>query len=135
MLIIKSEIWENFPTQFNPFHPNNAQKMKFSIKHFFSKCDQIRRKLRIWSHLLKKSLMKSLTNLYFLCSTTKYRKIPKTWNVLMKMQFLYLSSLSSDSSCEYCSLNKLTLSRVSVNWDLFSIYALTIGRKSSMILS
>ena len=33
-----------------------AQKMKFSIKNFFSKCDQIRRKLRIWSHLLKESL-------------------------------------------------------------------------------
>ena len=32
------------------------KKMKFSIKNFFSKCDQIRRKLRIWSHLLKKSL-------------------------------------------------------------------------------
>ena len=31
-----------------------VQKMKFSIKDFFSKCDQIRRKLRIWSHLLKK---------------------------------------------------------------------------------
>ena len=27
--------------------------MKFSIKDFFSKCDQIRRNLRIWSHLLK----------------------------------------------------------------------------------
>ena len=37
-----------------------AQKMKFSIKDFFSKCDQIRRKLRIWSHLLKKSLMEKL---------------------------------------------------------------------------
>ena len=34
-----------------------AQKMKFSIQDFFSKCDQIRGKLRIWSHLLKKSLM------------------------------------------------------------------------------
>ena len=42
-----------------------AQKMKFSIKDFFSKCDQIRRKLRIWSHLLKKSL---LENFIFLCS-------------------------------------------------------------------
>ena len=29
-------------------------KMKFSVKDLFSKCDQIRRKLRIWSHLLKK---------------------------------------------------------------------------------
>ena len=37
-----------------------AQKMKFSIKDFFNKCDQIRRKLRIWSPLLKKSLMKNL---------------------------------------------------------------------------
>ena len=36
-----------------------AQKMKFSIKGFFSKCDQIRRKLRIWLHLLKKFLMEN----------------------------------------------------------------------------
>ena len=34
-------------------------KMKFSIKDFFSICDQIQRKLRIWSHLLKKSLMEN----------------------------------------------------------------------------
>ena len=33
--------------------------MKFLIKDFFSKYDQIRRKLRIWSHLLKKSLMEN----------------------------------------------------------------------------
>ena len=36
-----------------------AQEMEFSIKDSFSKCDQIRRKLRIWSHLLKKSLMEN----------------------------------------------------------------------------
>ena len=39
--------------------------MKFSIKDFFSKCDQIRSCLRIWSHLLKKS---SMENFHFLCS-------------------------------------------------------------------
>ena len=33
--------------------------MKFSIKDFLSKCDQIRSFLRIWSHLLKKSLMEN----------------------------------------------------------------------------
>ena len=33
--------------------------MKFSIKDFFSKIDQIRWKMRIWSHLLKKSLMQN----------------------------------------------------------------------------
>ena len=36
-----------------------AQKMKFSIKDYFSKCDQIRSFLRIWSHLLQKSLMEN----------------------------------------------------------------------------
>ena len=36
-----------------------AQKMKFFINDFFSKCDQIRKKLRIWSHLRKKSLMEN----------------------------------------------------------------------------
>ena len=30
----------------------SAQNMKFFIKNFFSKCDQISRKLRVWSHLL-----------------------------------------------------------------------------------
>ena len=36
-----------------------AQKMKFSIENIFSKDDQIRSFLPIWSHLLKKSLMES----------------------------------------------------------------------------
>ena len=39
---------------------DHTQKMKFSIKDFFSKCDQIRSFLRIWSHLLKKFLMENL---------------------------------------------------------------------------
>ena len=33
--------------------------MKFSIKDLFSKCDQILSFMRIWSHLLKKSLMEN----------------------------------------------------------------------------
>ena len=33
--------------------------MKFSIKDFFSKCNQIRSFLPIWSHLPKKSLMEN----------------------------------------------------------------------------
>ena len=36
-----------------------AQKMKFSIKDFFSKFYQFRRKPQIWSHLLKKSSMEN----------------------------------------------------------------------------
>ena len=33
--------------------------MKFSVQDFSGKCDQIRSFLHIWSHLLKKSLMKN----------------------------------------------------------------------------
>ena len=33
--------------------------MKFSIKDFFSKCDKIRKKLGIWLHILKKSLIEN----------------------------------------------------------------------------
>ena len=35
------------------------KKLKFSFKDFFSKCDQIHSFLRIWSHLLKKSLLEN----------------------------------------------------------------------------
>ena len=38
-----------------------AQKMNFFINNLFSKCDQIRRKLRIWVHLLKNSTTESFT--------------------------------------------------------------------------
>ena len=47
-----------------------TQKMKFSIKDIFSKCDQIRRKLQIWSRLLKKSLMEN----FIFCAVTGWIK-------------------------------------------------------------
>ena len=50
-----------------------AQKMKFYINDFFSKCDLIRRKLRIWSYLLDKSLMEN-----FIFSAVHFRKPPKS---------------------------------------------------------
>ena len=46
-----------------------AQKMKFPIKNLFSKCDQNCSFLRIWSYLLKKSLME---NSIFLCIALLY---------------------------------------------------------------
>ena len=48
------EVWKS-----NNLTISATQKMKFSIRDSFSKCYQIRRKLRIWSHLLKKSLMEN----------------------------------------------------------------------------
>ena len=39
--------------------PDTTQKLKFFIKDFSGKCDQMRRFLRIWSHLLEKSSMEN----------------------------------------------------------------------------
>ena len=52
------ELWATQVPFLNHFTPNTAQK-NFFIKEFFSKCDQIRSFLRVWSNLLMKSLMES----------------------------------------------------------------------------
>ena len=66
---------------------DTAQKMKFSINDFFSKCDQIRRKLQE-THLLEISLME----IFIFCSVKiKYcdRKSSdeeleqKTWSIFV----------------------------------------------------
>ena len=44
---------------FSQSYQSNAQKMKFSINNFYSKCDQIRSSLRIGPHLLNKFLMEN----------------------------------------------------------------------------
>ena len=48
------------------------RKMKFSIKDFFSKSDQTRSFLRVWSHLLKKSLMENFS----FCAVVATRSCP-----------------------------------------------------------
>ena len=48
-----------YDRKMNFIYINTAQKMKFSIKGSFSKCDQIHNKLRIRSHVLKKSFMEN----------------------------------------------------------------------------
>ena len=47
--------------------------MKFFIKDFFSKCDQIRRKLRTWPQ----SLAESLTEIFIFCAV-KHKKMNET---------------------------------------------------------
>ena len=56
--------------------------MKFSIKDFFSKFDQILSFLRIWSHLLKKSLMENF--IFCVVNPLFYRrlKFSHTWIML-----------------------------------------------------
>ena len=48
-------VW-NLNKNTNAIH---CTKIEVSIKDFFNKCDQILSFLRIWSHLLKKSLMEN----------------------------------------------------------------------------
>ena len=65
----RSDCGRNLLRQTDAWNLLTAQKMKFSIKDFFSKCDQIRSLLRIWSLLLKKSLME-----YFIfCAVAGHR--------------------------------------------------------------
>ena len=47
--------------------------MKFSVKDFFSKCDEILSFLRIGSHLLKKSLIKTSSFLMQCMHTYTYK--------------------------------------------------------------
>ena len=49
----------DYPRATSNENTDTAQKMKFYIKDFFRKCDQIRSFLRIWSHLPKKTLWKT----------------------------------------------------------------------------
>ena len=70
-----------------------GQKIKFAIKDFFSKCDQIRRKLRIWSHLLKKSLMENFVfcAVYIFCRNTGkllFKKNSRTCLVATDIRYL-----------------------------------------------
>ena len=62
-----------------------SQKIKFSIKDFFSKWGQIRRKLRIWSHLLKKSLME---NFIFCIVSFDGEFINKWWIEVLNLHLL-----------------------------------------------
>ena len=81
---VKEAAWDNVIASMNETLPSvakdTAQKMKFSNKDFLSKCDQIRRKLRIWSHLVKKSLMENFI----------FRAVGRFWFDLRELENIYL---------------------------------------------
>ena len=77
-----------------------AQKTKFSITDFFSKCDQIRSFLRIWSQfpadLVTVTEEIRHGKLHFLCSVwVKY-------SVILSLHFLEISCLTSVSKRNSC---------------------------------
>ena len=87
------------------YNYHGIKKMKFSIKLFFSKCDEIRSFLRIWSHLLKKSLMENL----IFC--TVYNEVSKTLqsDIWLYVNFpacpylLKVNNRNTRTRCEICS--------------------------------
>ena len=64
-----------FEVSFKTSWSHTAQKMKFSTMDFFRKCDQICSSLRIWLHLLKKSLVE---NCIFCAVSQKKQDVPYT---------------------------------------------------------
>ena len=70
------------------------KKMKFSIKDFFNKCDQIRRKLRIWSHLLKKSLMRN----FIFCAAKRFDKFSYDFKHIFSDRVYFEKSLENSNS-------------------------------------
>ena len=71
MLVISFIIFENYVIR-----QVTKQKVKFSVRIFFSKGDQIRSFLRIWLHLLKKSSMENFIFYAVLIATYPSQKYP-----------------------------------------------------------
>ena len=82
--------------------------MKFSIKGFSSKCDQIRRNLRICQHLLEKSLMEN----FIFCA------VPVLSDALMKKKHLHQIIRSHTTSNEKIPMMQLH----AINTTLSNLY-------------
>ena len=78
--------------------------MKFSIKDFCSKSDQIRSILQIWLHLLKKSLMEN----FIFCGV----KLDSNWLIITLSQLEYpnlnqiFERVNSSKIEEHCTFDK-----------------------------
>ena len=99
-----------------------AWKMKFSIKNLFSKCDQIRSFLRIWSHLQKKSLVKNI-----FCVVWAW----ESWShINLKFDVTVSSGLWSQAfkswTCSKCPINLIKFE--TVTFTSYVIYRVHFGR-------
>ena len=93
------KVWNIFRGDNKNTRTTTAQKIEFSVKVFFSKCDQIRRKLRIWSYLLKKSSWK--------ISLSVLRTSNDAFLVFL---LLILSIFHTFSRCLYCYFEQIIVS-------------------------
>ena len=91
-----------------------AQKMKFSIKDFFSKCDQVHRKLLIWSLLLNRSLI----GIFIFCAVfmaevpiiwRAKNDVVSTWQEPSPWQLKKITSSLTARECEKIIIHSLLL--------------------------
>ena len=110
---------------------NTAQKMKFSIKDYFSKYDQIHRKLQIWSHLLRKSLMENFIFLRceFIAGVTSY-DLRVTFIARVASYFLNtsyeLQFIAQVKSYVYCTNHKFRVTLYCASYKLLLAYLLLL---------
>ena len=91
--------------------------MKFSIKDFFSKCNQIHRKLRMWSHLLKKSLIENFSFCPVILGNLLVAWLNLKGAFLFRLFTVYWDqSRTYWSSHQRCSVKKVFL-KISQNWQ------------------
>ena len=76
--------------------------MESSFKDFFSKYDQICRKLQIWSHLLKKSLMENL--IFCVVSSSDYLTNSFTIHEMDDCQYVILKEINIFLSLIICTI-------------------------------
>ena len=102
--------------------------MKFSIRDFFGKCDQIRRKLPIWSHLLKKSLMEN----FIFCAM--YLANPKIFLCLFTVHISCFLFSNNICSLFFLPTNKQVLQSSNIRLLTTTHFCVPLPRLSSNFL-
>ena len=71
--------------------------MKFSVDYFFSKCDITRRKLQIWSDLLKRLPMETPDSLFSFITFREFlRKILSICQQKQKLTIFFKEAVTTD---------------------------------------
>ena len=91
--------------------------MKFSIKEFFNKFDQIRRKLRIWSDLLKKLLMEKLLSLRSVTLYTYSIIHSLSLHLLLVSVLLTLNIFHTLLYCSIAIVSIVNFEQVNADWE------------------
>ena len=99
--------------------------MKFSGKDFFSKCDQIRSFLQIWSHLLKKSLMEN----FIFCAETNLAPSLHLWRTFsLSLPGIQSISKKAENYVKSVQIRSFFWSVFSRIWTEFSVFSLGAGK-------